>query len=104
MQITSSFILKSNPSVKTSKLLMYGFCFVLVCDDRRIKELVMATTRSFAATLSAVAWSFIGLRRKRDFDVDADGALNPGYVIAAGFLGVGIFIGLLMLAVRAALA
>jgi len=53
------------------------------------------TSRSFLATLVAVAWSFIGLRRKSDFDRDVT-ALNPVYVIAAGLVGVLLFIGVLL--------
>lgn len=60
--------------------------------------------RSFGATMIAIAWSFIGLRRKSDFDQDASGAMNPVYVICAGLLGTALFIGVLCLAVRLALA
>ena len=60
--------------------------------------------RSFTATMIAIAWSFIGLRRKSDFDKDAAGAMNPVYVIIAGLIGVALFIGALLLAVRVALA
>lgn len=60
--------------------------------------------RSFGATLVAVAWSFIGLRRKSDFDNDAAGAMRPAYVIAAGLIGTALFIGALLLAVKVALA
>jgi hypothetical protein len=60
--------------------------------------------RSFGATLLAVAWSFIGLRRKSDFDKDASGAMNPLYVLFAALLGTGMLIAVLMLAVRFALA
>ncbi|UGQ47773.1 DUF2970 domain-containing protein [Massilia endophytica] len=62
-----------------------------------------AKQRSFAQTLNAVAWSFIGLRRRRDFDEDV-GALNPFYVIAGGVLGCALFIALLLGAVRLAVA
>ena len=58
--------------------------------------------RSFLGTLRAVAWSFIGLRRKKDFDEDDAGALNPVYVVIAGLIGVLIFIGVLMAVVRMA--
>jgi len=68
------------------------------------QELAMPTKRSFFATLAAIAWSFVGLRRKRDFDVDADGAFNPVYVIVAALLGVAVFIGLLRLAVHLAVS
>ncbi len=62
------------------------------------------TERSFGATMIAIAWSFVGLRRKSDFDQDAAGAMNPLYVIAAGLLGTALFIGGLILAVKLALA
>lgn len=52
--------------------------------------------RSFMATMAAVAWSFIGLRRKKDFDDDDAGALNPFYVIIAGLIGTAIFIAVLI--------
>ncbi len=61
-------------------------------------------TRSFGATMVAIAWSFVGLRRKSDFERDAAGAMNPVYVIAAGLIGTALFIGALLLAVRLALA
>ena len=51
--------------------------------------------RSFAGTLAAVAWSFIGLRRKSDFDRDVT-ALNPVYVLLAALVGVGLFIAVLL--------
>ena len=54
-----------------------------------------ASERSFLDTLAAVAWSFIGLRRKSDFDRDVT-ALKPLYVIGAGLVGVLIFIGVLI--------
>jgi len=60
--------------------------------------------RSFGATMVAIAWSFVGLRRKSDFDTDAAGAMNPVYVIIAGLAGTAILIGTLLLAVRFALA
>ena len=58
-------------------------------------------TRSFLGTLSAVAWSFTGLRRKKDFDDDV-GGLNPVYVIIAALIGVLIFIGVLIAVVKMA--
>lgn len=60
-------------------------------------------TRGFFATLSAVAWSFTGLRRKKDFDEDV-GGLNPVYVIVAGLIGVLIFIGVLITIVKLVVA
>lgn len=55
--------------------------------------------RSFWATMVAVAWSFIGLRRKKDFDEDV-GRLNPLYVIIAGLIGTATFIGMLLTVVN----
>lgn len=63
-----------------------------------------STERSFGATMIAIAWSFVGLRRKSDFEQDAAGAMNPVYVIAAGLLGTALLIGVLVLAVKFALA
>lgn len=60
--------------------------------------------RSFGATLLAIAWSFIGLRRKSDFDQDASGAMNPLYVLFAALLGTAMLIAVLILAVKFALA
>jgi hypothetical protein len=48
-------------------------------------------SRSFGSTLVAVAWSFVGLRRRKDFDQDV-GGLNPLYVLAAALAGVGVLI------------
>jgi len=52
-------------------------------------------TRSFMDTMAAVGWSFIGLRRKRDFDQDV-GGLNPVYVILGGLIGTALFVSLLL--------
>lgn len=48
----------------------------------------------------AIAWSFVGLRSKKDFDEDA--GMNPVYVIIAGLIGVAIFIAVLMFFVKQA--
>ncbi|SFV01815.1 DUF2970 domain-containing protein [Pseudoduganella namucuonensis] len=61
----------------------------------------MSAKRTFGETLTAVAWSFVGLRRKRDFDRDV-GAFNPFLVLAAALIGVALFVGLLLAAVRLA--
>ena len=55
--------------------------------------------RSFAGTMLAVAWSFIGLRRRKDFEQDV-GGLNPVYVLAAALLGTAMLIGTLLTIVR----
>jgi hypothetical protein len=53
---------------------------------------------SFFATMGAIFWSFIGLRRRSDYEKD-NTSLNPFYVLAAALLGVAIFIGILLLVV-----
>ena len=55
--------------------------------------------RSFASTMLAVAWSFIGLRRKSDFDRDVV-ALNPVYVIVAGLAGTALLVAALLTVVQ----
>jgi hypothetical protein len=59
----------------------------------------MAAKPGFLYTLKAVAWSFLGLRRKRDFEVDQQG-LNPLHIIVAALLAVAAFIGLLITVVK----
>lgn len=54
----------------------------------------MKNNRSFFATLAAVAWPFFGLRRKKDFDADVEGSLNPLHLIVAILIGLVLFIGL----------
>ncbi len=58
---------------------------------------------SFWATAKAVAWSFLGIRRGKDFQDDV-GRLKPYHLIAAGIIGVFIFIGVLMLVTRVAVS
>lgn len=58
---------------------------------------------SFAASMKAVFWSFFGVRKRRDYDHDAAN-LNPVHVIIAGLIGALVFIGVLILAVRFAVA
>lgn len=54
------------------------------------------STRSFGRTMKAIVWSFTGLRRKRDFDDDVEGGMNPFHVLIAALIGVLIFIGVLV--------
>ncbi len=52
---------------------------------------------SFRQTVSAVAWSFLGIRRGRDYQNDVS-RLNPVHVIIAGLIGALLFVlGLVML-------
>ncbi|MRW83546.1 DUF2970 domain-containing protein [Pseudoduganella sp. FT26W] len=53
----------------------------------------------FLYSLKAVLWSFVGLRRKRDFDEDQQG-LNPVHIIIAALLAVAVFIGVLITIVK----
>ena len=52
--------------------------------------------RSFGSTLIAIAWSFIGLRRNKDYEQDVTG-LNPVHVIIAALIGVALLIGTLVI-------
>ena len=54
---------------------------------------------SFVATMKAVFWSFFGVRRKSDYEKDAQ-QLNPVHVIIAGVIGALIFIATLILIVK----
>ena len=57
----------------------------------------------FGATMKAVCWSFLGIRKRSDYEHDSAN-LNPVHVIIAALIGVGVFIGLLVLLVRIAVA
>ena len=46
---------------------------------------------SFVQTMRAVAWSFFGVRKSRDYEHDV-AQLNPVHVIIAGILGGVIFV------------
>ncbi|NEX64312.1 DUF2970 domain-containing protein [Noviherbaspirillum galbum] len=64
-------------------------------------ELKEASRRkaSFGATVKAVLWSFFGVRKKSDYEKDAQ-QLNPVHVIIAGLIGAAIFIAVLLLIVK----
>jgi hypothetical protein len=68
-------------------------------------ELKKATQRkaSFGATVKAVFWSFFGVRKKSDYEKDAQ-QLNPVHVIIAGLIAALIFIVTLLLIVRSVVA
>ena len=65
------------------------------------KDLKEAVHRkaSLAQTISAVAWSFFGVRRGKDHENDM-AKLNPVHVIIAGVLGAALFVLMLVLLVR----
>jgi hypothetical protein len=46
---------------------------------------------SFGATMKAVFWSFFGVRKKSDYEKDAQ-QLNPVHVIIAGLIGAAVFV------------
>jgi len=68
-------------------------------------ELKKVTERkaSFGATMKAVLWSFLGIRKRSDYEKDS-ASLNPIYVIIAGLIGAMLFIGVLIMLVRLAVA
>jgi Protein of unknown function (DUF2970) len=54
---------------------------------------------SMLRTAKAVAWSFVGLRSGKEFEKDTQ-QLNPIHLVVAGFAGVVIFIGILLMLVN----
>jgi len=63
----------------------------------------MKRRSTFGATMKAVFWSFFGVRKGRDYAHDAAN-LNPVHVMIAALIGVAIFIGVLVLLVKIAVA
>jgi hypothetical protein len=53
------------------------------------------TGLSLWRTVKAVAWSFVGLRARSEFEQDVQ-KLNPLHIIAVALLGVFIFVGALV--------
>ena len=58
---------------------------------------------SFWRTVKAVAWSFVGLRARSDYEDDVKN-LSPLHIIAVGLLGVFVFVAVLVLLVNWAVA
>jgi len=58
---------------------------------------------SFGATLKAVMWSFLGIRKKSDYEQDA-AKLNPIHVVIAGVIAAISFVVTLLLIVKWVLA
>jgi Protein of unknown function (DUF2970) len=54
---------------------------------------------SLLQTMQAVAWSFFGVRRSKDYADDVS-KLNPVHVVVAGIVGALLFIGTLVMLVR----
>jgi hypothetical protein len=63
----------------------------------------MSKKPGFLYSVKAVLWSFVGLRRKRDFDEDQQG-MNPLHIIVAALLAVAVFIGVLITIVKLVVA
>jgi hypothetical protein len=70
-----------------------------------MNDLKQASKRkaSFLATMKAVLWSFLGIRKKSAYEQDA-AQLNPVHVIIAGLIGAAIFIAVLVLIVKQVVA
>lgn len=58
---------------------------------------------SFGSTVKAVFWSFFGVRKKSDYEKDAQ-QLNPLHVILAGIIGAAIFVAILLVIVKGIVA
>jgi amino acid transporter len=58
---------------------------------------------TLAATMKAVFWSFFGIRKRSDYEHDSAN-LNPLHLIIAALIGVALFIGVLLVLVRIAVA
>lgn len=54
---------------------------------------------SFAAVAKAVFWSFLGVRKKVDYDRDST-SISPVQVIVAGVIGAVLFVLTLLLLVK----
>ena len=54
-------------------------------------------------TVKAVAWSFVGLRARGDYEEDVKN-LNPLHIIAVGLVGIFVFVAVLVLLVNWAVA
>jgi hypothetical protein len=58
---------------------------------------------TLGATIKAVLWSFLGIRKRSDYEHDSAN-LNPLHVIIAALIGVALFIGVLVMLVKFAIA
>jgi hypothetical protein len=57
-----------------------------------------ARPASFLQTMRAVAWSFLGIRKRAGFEQDLQ-RLNPKHVVIAGVLGAAVFVAVLLVLV-----
>ena len=74
-------------------------------ESERADSLREASRRklSFLQTMQAVAWSFFGVRKSRDYERDVS-QLNPVHLVIAGVIGAVLFICVLLLIVNWVLA
>jgi hypothetical protein len=63
------------------------------------KEIPARPRVSFAQTARAVLWSFFGVRRKSDYEKDAN-QLNPVFVIITGIAAAALFVIVLIVIVN----
>ena len=59
--------------------------------------------KSIWRTVKAVAWSFVGLRARGDYEEDIKN-LSPLHIIAVGLVGIFVFVAVLVLLVNWAVA
>ncbi|MDP3421954.1 MAG: DUF2970 domain-containing protein [Thiobacillus sp.] len=62
----------------------------------------MAETGNNLKVVLAVFWSFFGVRKRRDYDADAQ-SLTPAQVIIAGLIGGAVFVLTMLLLVYLAM-
>jgi len=67
--------------------------------ERQDSQSVTARKGSLLQTVQAVAWSFLGIRRRADYAKDV-AHLNPIHVVVAGIIGAALFVLALVLLVR----
>lgn len=66
-------------------------------------EKTPARKPSLWRTAKAVAWSFVGLRARGDYEEDVKN-LSPLHIIAVGLVGIFVFVAVLVLLVNWAVA
>ena len=68
-------------------------------DHKPSKEIPAGPRVGFAQTVRAVLWSFFGVRRKSEYEKDAN-QLNPVYVIITGVAAAALFVIVLIVIVN----
>lgn len=67
------------------------------------KQKVIQRKASFATTMKTILWSFVGIRKSSDYQLDIE-RLNPVHVVIAAVIGVLILIATLIIVVKIAVA